>query len=76
MGVVRPGEEYDREEQEQGGSGLHLDLDLVACPSCRRELPAFLDVCPDCDVPPVPRSQLPGVLPPPPAHLLADDDTR
>lgn len=76
MGVVRPGEEYDREEDENesgpAGSALRLDLDLglVACPSCRRELPGFLDACPDCGDVPVPRAQLPSQLPPPPAHLL------
>lgn len=76
MGVVRPGEEYDRSQDGHGpaGSALHLDLGLVACPSCRRELPGFLDACPDCGDVPVPRAQLPSLLPPPPAHLLANPE--
>jgi predicted amidophosphoribosyltransferase len=58
------------EEQPGGGSGLHLDLDELVCPVCRRAFPSWETVCPDDAESLVTRAQLPPLLPPPPAHLL------
>ncbi|HUG86556.1 MAG TPA: hypothetical protein VMM13_18455 [Euzebya sp.] len=62
------------DEQQPGGSGLVLDLGLMACPQCRREVPSWQDECPDCGVRAVARTSLTSVMPDIPAHLLADDD--
>ena len=62
------------DEQRPGGIGLSMDLGLLACPSCRREVPEWLDECDDCGVAPVPRSELGSLMPAVPAHLLADED--
>ncbi len=62
------------DEQQPGGSGLVMDLGLMACPQCRREVPAWQQECSDCGVQAAPRSSLGSVLPDIPAHLLADED--
>jgi hypothetical protein len=64
-----------REEEPGGGSGLALDLDMLACPACRRELHPWEATCPDDGAAAVARTALTSqVLPPPPAHLLEDED--
>lgn len=55
---------------------VHLDLDELACPTCRRDLLPWQTECPDCREPAVLRFGLAPAVPPPPAHLLDDDDTR
>lgn len=65
-----------KEEQPGVGSGLQVDLDVRACPRCRRELHPWEPVCPDDGAAAVDRTSLSRYgLPPPPAHLLDDDDT-
>lgn len=63
-----------KEEQPGGGSGLEVDLELKACPTCRRELQPWERHCPEDGTAAVPRTSLSaGDLPPPPPHLLGDD---
>lgn len=62
------------DEQRPGGDGLVMDLGLLACPECRREVPDWLQECGDCGVPAVPRTSLASVMPDIPAHLLAKED--
>ena len=62
------------DDQQPGGSGLMMDLGLMACPRCRREIPAWQDECPDCRVPAVARTALASVMPEIPAHLLGEED--
>ena len=62
------------DEQQPGGHGLVMDLGLMACPQCRREVPTWLAECADCGVAAVPRTSLGSVMPDIPAHLLADED--
>lgn len=62
------------DEQQPGGHGLVMDLGLMACPQCRREVPPWLAECDDCGVQVVARSQLRSPMPDIPAHLLAEDD--
>lgn len=61
------------DEQQPGGHGLYMDLGLMACPVCRREVPAWQDECPDCGVQAVARTALASAMPDVPAHLLTDD---
>lgn len=64
-----------KEEQPGVGSGLRVDLEVKACPRCRRELHPWEPVCPDDGAEAVDRSALPRRdLPPPPAHLLDDEE--
>lgn len=58
MGFLTP-DEKDDEEQPGPGAGLSLDLEVKACPSCRRDLPPWQGTCPDCRVPAVRRAELP-----------------
>ena len=58
-----------------GSSGLHLDLDERYCPQCRTQLQPWQATCPDDGAAAVRRGDLPSAMPPPPAHLLADEDT-
>lgn len=62
------------DEQQPGGHGLVVDLGLMACPSCRRELPDWEPVCSRCQERAVPRSALGSAAPDIPAHLLADEE--
>jgi hypothetical protein len=62
------------DEQLPGGHGLVVDLGLMACPSCRRELPDWEPICATCGERAVPRAELGPAAPPVPAHLLADED--
>lgn len=64
------------DEQQPGGSGLSMDLDLRACPECRREVPEWQDTCPDCGVQAVARTSIGAVMPDIPAHLLLDDEEQ
>ncbi len=72
MGIIARGPQ----QEEDGGAGpvLGLDLELRACPTCRRELHPWEDVCPADGSAAVARTSLqrPG-LAPPPAHLLDDE---
>jgi hypothetical protein len=61
------------DELPGGGSGLELDLELRACPVCRRELHPWQLTCPDDGAAAVARAGLGSTMPPPPAHLLADE---
>lgn len=65
------------QQEEEGAAGptLGLDLELRACPACRRELHPWEDTCPVDGSAAVARTSLatPG-LAPPPAHLLDDDE--
>lgn len=60
------------DDTQAGGFGLVMDMGLMACPTCRRELPDWEPVCGSCGEQAVPRSQLGSVMPDIPAHLLAD----
>lgn len=62
------------DDQEPGATGLVVDLGLMACPQCRREVPDWSPRCPDCGVEAIPRSQLGSAVPDIPAHLLAPSD--
>lgn len=64
----------DFEEPGGGGSGLHLDLDERYCPVCRSALQPWQDECPTDGAAPVRLQDLPDSMPPPPAHLLGDDE--
>ncbi|MPZ72418.1 MAG: hypothetical protein GEU74_04190 [Nitriliruptorales bacterium] len=57
-----------------GGSGLHLDLDERFCVTCRRALLPWQTHCPDDGGDAVSLQDLPASMPPPPAHLLDDED--
>ncbi len=62
------------EDQLPGGFGLSVDLQLIVCPECRRELPEWQRECPSCGLAGVPRTSLGQQVPDIPAHLLAEDD--
>ncbi len=62
------------DEQQPGGHGLVVDLGLLVCPRCRREVPEWAATCPECGEVAVPRADLPAAVPDVPAHLLADPD--
>lgn len=74
MGILVRDNRGDEEQPGGGGAGLEIDLVLKACPSCRREVPGWQDTCPDCGEVAVRKRDLPGVMAPPPAHLLEDDE--
>ena len=57
-----------------GGSGLHLDLDVRYCVTCRRTVQPWETQCPDDGGDCVPLEELPSAMPRPPAHLLGDDE--
>ena len=73
MGIVTP-DPRKGDQQLPGGQGLVVDLGLMACPQCRREVPDWRTDCPDCEVDAVPKTSLPSMTPDVPAHLLLDDD--
>lgn len=52
-----------------GDRPFERGLDERVCPTCRRDLRAWQDDCPDCRAPAVLRMSLPGVMPAVPAHL-------
>ncbi|CAN5787886.1 hypothetical protein BH24ACT15_BH24ACT15_11320 [soil metagenome] len=72
MGIVA-NDPKKSDEQQPGGFGLMMDLNVRSCPQCRREVPDWVEECPDCGVPPVPRMSLQSALPDIPAHLLDED---
>jgi rRNA maturation protein Nop10 len=47
VGFIDPKKD-EEDEALPGASGLHLDLDLKRCPSCRRELTPWQERCADC----------------------------
>ena len=57
-------------DEEKDPSGTSLDMDRKHCPTCRRELPPWREVCPDDDTPLVALADLPDDGPTVPAHLL------
>lgn len=72
MALLAPDPGSDEEDVE-AGRGLDLDLELRACPACRRELLPWQEVCPEDGAEPVPRTQLPpDDGPPVPDHLRED----
>ena len=73
MGVfVKKGDQ--EEPGGSGGSGLHLDLEERYCAVCRRALLPWQEACPDDGGAALTISDLPSPMPPPPAHLLGDED--
>jgi rRNA maturation protein Nop10 len=48
VGFVDPRKDREEDQGLPGAAGLHLDLDLKRCPSCRRELTPWQERCPDC----------------------------
>ena len=65
----------DMDEPGGGGdAGLHLDLDLRYCVDCRRAVQPWETACPDDGGDVVALTELPSSIPPPPAHLLTDDE--
>ncbi len=48
MGFLNPKQLDDEGELPGGGAGLHLDLDVKVCPSCRTEAPPWTEDCPSC----------------------------
>jgi hypothetical protein len=48
VGFLTPNQKGDEDESLPGATGLHLDLDLKRCPSCRRELTPWQERCGDC----------------------------
>ncbi|MEE8600842.1 hypothetical protein [Euzebya tangerina] len=73
MGFVTGDRKKGDEQQPGGGSGLTMDLEMRACPACRREVHAWQDNCPDCGVQAVDRTSLASGMPAIPAHLLEDE---
>jgi hypothetical protein len=60
-------------DDDQGGTDLGLTLDTLRCPVCRRELPPWIEVCPDDGAGAVRLGDLPSTGGPPvPSHLLDD----
>lgn len=64
----------DFEEPGGGGPGLHLDLDERYCVTCRRAVLPWQTTCPDDGGEVAALGDLPSSIPPPPAHLLEDED--
>lgn len=54
-------------------AGLGMDLGLMVCPQCRREVPDWRDTCEDCGQRPVPKAGLPPAMPDIPEHLMGPD---
>lgn len=72
MGYLLP--ERRNDEDPGDPAGLELDLDLKACPVCRRELLPWQATCPQDGAAAVAQRGLPrDDLPAPPSHLLDDD---
>lgn len=57
-----------------GGSGLSMELEELACPTCRRRLLPWEATCPDDGAAAVKLTELAPRMAPPPAHLLDDDE--
>jgi predicted amidophosphoribosyltransferase len=71
MPMFTPREDPDQ-EHEQNLAGLQLDLEERVCPDCGRSLHPWEDHCPEDGAAAVPRYSQ-QTMPPPPAHLLDDD---
>lgn len=78
MGFLNPKQDDDEDEALPGASGLHLDLELRRCPSCRRELTPWQERCPDCGEAGVAASAVPAssFTLPDLSHLDAPDATE
>ncbi len=64
------GRRQDDEDDDLGGDTLSLNLDDLVCPTCGRDLPPWVDTCPDDGTAAVPRSSTTDRTPDIPAHLL------
>lgn len=74
MGLLSPDRRGDEDEGDVG-RGLELDLEIKACPVCRREVLPWQTRCPEHDAEAVPRSDLPPTDGPPvPEHLREEPD--
>ncbi len=60
-------------EEERTASGPSLDLEERVCALCRRELPAWIEHCPECGGLSVRRADLSPAEDPLLARLLAED---
>lgn len=78
MGFLNPKQNDDEDEALPGATGLHLDLDLKRCPSCRRELTPWQERCADCGEVGVPASAVPAstFALPDLSHLDVDEDAE
>jgi hypothetical protein len=76
MGFLDPKSRDDEDDALPGASGLHLDLDLKRCPSCRRELTPWQERCADCGEVGVAASAVPATSFPLPdlSHLEVEGD--
>ena len=54
-------------------AGLGMDLGLMVCPQCRREVTDWRDTCEDCGQRPQPKAGLPPAMPDIPDHLVGPD---
>jgi predicted amidophosphoribosyltransferase len=65
MGLLAKGGNQDENQR------LDLQLERLVCPVCRKELPPWVEVCPDDGVAVVSRTEAPSYSGPEvPAHLL------
>lgn len=64
------GRQQKDEDDDLGGDRVSLDLDDLVCPTCGRDLPPWVDTCPDDGTAAVPRSSTTDRTPEIPAHLL------
>ncbi len=60
-------------EEERTARGLSVDLEERVCALCRRELPAWVEHCPECGGMSVKRADLPPAEDRLLARLLAED---
>jgi hypothetical protein len=63
----------DEHEEESEASGLVLDIEERACPTCGRFLHPWEPTCPDDGSAAVERSSIQR-MEPPPAHLLEEEE--
>lgn len=61
------------EGEERTSRGLNLDLEERVCSLCRRDLPAWVEHCPECGGMSLRRRDLPPEEDPLLARLLAED---
>lgn len=76
MGFLTP-DKKGGEDETEAGRGLELDLDVKACPVCRRELLPWQETCPEDGAGAVARADLPPADGPAvPDHLLDEGPDR
>lgn len=49
-----------QDETGPQGESLHVDIDDEVCLDCRRDVPAWVETCPECGGDVVPRADLPA----------------